>query len=125
MSSQTSILIYGRDRQLLETRQWVLEGAGYRVSKATELAGLAQLVPVEQIDLLILCHTLSQEECGRALAVVSTRWPQVHTLLLHAGRRGSDIGSSGDVVDMREGPAKFLKTVSRLVHQGSGLQLTQ
>lgn len=119
-----SILVYGRDPQLLETRQWVLERAGYRVSTATELSDIAQLVPLDQICLLILCHTLSMEECGRAIALVHTRWPQVETVVLIAGQTGCRPVSSSEVVDAMEGPVKLLNAVAKLVSSGPAMHFT-
>lgn len=123
MSAKISILIYGRVPQLLETRQWVLERAGYRVSTATELSDIAQLVSIEQISLLILCHTLSMEECGRAIALVHTQWPQVGTVVLIAGQTGCRQASSSEVVDAMDGPVKLLNTVAKLVSSGPAMQL--
>jgi hypothetical protein len=54
----TCILLYGKDSRLLQTRQWVLENAGYRVLATTDLSE-DQLKP--PVELLILCHTLSCE----------------------------------------------------------------
>lgn len=60
-------LIYGRDAQLLETRGWVLERAGMSVSTATKLAQVEHFLTTEQVDLFILCHTLTPEEGTFAL----------------------------------------------------------
>ena len=124
MSSKISILVYGRDSQLLETRQWVLERAGYRVATVTELSDIAQLVFLEQIRLLILCHTLSIEDCGGAVALVHIRWPQITTVVLIAGQSGCWSASSSEVVDAREGPVKLLNTVAKLVSSEPAMQLT-
>lgn len=115
MSSQTSILIYGRDTRLLETRRWVLERAGYWVSQATELSSLMSLVPLEHVSLLILCHTLSMEECGRALALVQVRWPQVQTVTLIAGDAGCRLTPSSEWVDSREGPKRLVDAIASLI----------
>jgi hypothetical protein len=115
MSSQISILMYGRDAQLLDTRRWVLEQAGYWVSQTTELSSLVRLVPLEHVNLLILCHTLSMEDCGRALALVQTRWPEVQTITLVAGNSGCRLVNSSYSVDSREGPARLINTVAALV----------
>jgi DNA-binding NtrC family response regulator len=118
MARQASILIYGRDPQLLETRRWVLERSGHRVRTATELSDIAELAPQEQIGLFVLCHTLSMEECGRALALVHTRWDEVKTLVLIAGQCGCWLESSSEVVDTTEGPTKLLHAVANLVGSG-------
>ncbi|MGI4831214.1 MAG: hypothetical protein ACRYFU_23965 [Janthinobacterium lividum] len=114
MPSQISILLYGRDFQLLEIRQWVLERAGYRVVAVTELHEITQLL-CKEISLFILCHTLSMEECGRALALFHTQWPQVQTINLIAGQMGCRPDYSSKLLDAREGPVKLLNAVAELV----------
>jgi DNA-binding response OmpR family regulator len=61
------VLIYGRDPSLLETRKWIFERAGYRVSAEADLATAEAILATEGPDLYILCHTLSTELRERAL----------------------------------------------------------
>jgi DNA-binding NtrC family response regulator len=125
MSPKTSILVYGSDPQLLKTRRWILERADYRVSTAMELDDIVQLFSVEQVSLLILCHTLSTEECGRALALAHSKRPPIQTLALTAGQSGCRLGSSDEVIDAMEGPVKLLNTVTRLASSMPSFSSTQ
>ena len=115
MLTQLSILLFGHDPILLQTRRLVLEQAGYWVTQTTELSRLVCLVSLEQVNLLVLCHTLSMEECGRAAALVQTRWPQVQTVTLLAGDAGCRLTASSDQVDSREGPKRLVDTIAGLI----------
>jgi hypothetical protein len=83
MPEPVSILLCGRDALLLQTRQWVLEAAGHQVETTTKLSEVA-LVSIP-VDLLILCHSLSLDECGRIFALASTRWPRIRCIILPEG----------------------------------------
>jgi CheY-like chemotaxis protein len=110
-----SILIYGRDARLLETRKMVLESAGYRVYLASDLSTADQILPEKQVDLLILCHSLSMEDCGRALAL-TYHWPMMRSLVLTAGDDGCRENLLSEVILTIDGPPKLVLTVGRLLH---------
>lgn len=78
----TSILIYGRDERLLETRRWVLETAGFEVSTTAKPTEVYQTMVAQHIDLFILCHTLSADEQGSALATAHALRPEMRNLVL-------------------------------------------
>jgi hypothetical protein len=115
MTSPVSILVYGRDPRLLETRRWVLEHSGARVWMATELSDFDQIAAGKSIDLVILCHSLSMEDCGRALALANTRWPQAQSLVLISEPSDCFPGFSDGVADAGRGPAFLLQTVAKLI----------
>jgi hypothetical protein len=116
LSPQTSILVYGLDAALLETRRRVLELSGARVWVATEFFHFDQITRAMEIDLIVLCHSLSTKECDGALALARSRWPQVQSLALLSGQRGCEFGPSEQVVDTAAGPAHLLRTVFRLLN---------
>jgi hypothetical protein len=60
------ILHLGYDELLLQTRSWVLEHAGFHVTTLSDLEVLGQLDGVPPVDLLLLCHTLSPDDCREA-----------------------------------------------------------
>ena len=79
-----SILIYGHDSKLLETRAWVLERAGFRVLRAASYADARHTLGREAIDLFIVCHTLLSREAEDVLADAHSDKPGVRSLLLTA-----------------------------------------
>ena len=114
----TSIVMYGRDARLLETRAWVLENAGHRVRTVSSLDALERMLPTEQTNLLVLCHTLSMEDCGRAIALTHP-WPRTKSLILTAGAKGCHAQIMGAALDTMDGPAQLVSTVGKLVHPES------
>jgi DNA-binding response OmpR family regulator len=74
-----SILIYGRDAHLLETRKWVLQSRGYRVTTIPSLADIDLLPLAPAFELIILCHTLPEKEAEVATALASSDGPQSST----------------------------------------------
>lgn len=121
MTAPISVLLYGRDPHLLQTRQWVLEASGYQVWTATEIHWVDRITAIASVDLLILCHSLSLEECEHALALTCCRQPRMRKLLLAADPLCSPAhildkaGLLDDVLDTMEGPAKLVSTVEQLV----------
>jgi len=113
--SRASILIYGRDRQLLNTRRLVLEHIGARVLVAEEVSYIAQVEPDKPIDLIILCHSLSKEQCLDALAQARTRWPHIQSLSLISGQYGCQPALADHIADTAKGPQELLRTVAMLI----------
>jgi DNA-binding response OmpR family regulator len=59
---QGTILIFGNDEMLLVTRSLILEQAGYTVFTAQTFANAMLALMNHQIDVLVLCQSLNQEE---------------------------------------------------------------
>ena len=116
--SGPSILIFGRDPRLLETRRLILERCGYVVWTAGELATATLILAREDIRLLILCHTIAKEDCGLALALAH-RALATQCLVLTAGRTGCVSDRSNQApdqrpdlsLDAREGPLQLIAAV--------------
>lgn len=109
-----SILVYGRDQRLLETRSWVLEHAGYRVFQAADLQEAETRAEAEPLDVAVICHTLSAEECRAALRMLRRLRPEVQRLVMTASATAAQEGQQEAVLSAYEGPLGLLKTVGRL-----------
>jgi DNA-binding response OmpR family regulator len=116
----TAILIYGNDPQLLKTRQWVLEVYGYEVWAASNFSKVQRTIEVNRIDLLMLCHSLSSEECGRAIAIPKPLWPGMKSMVLTAAFLDRHSQLSIRIFDTMDGPAKLVATVKKLIHRDVG-----
>src|ERR1700692_982975 len=68
MSESICLVLYGRDQCLLDTRRRLLQEAGYPVWTARQIPDVFAIITEERVDVLILCHTLSQEEFTWAIA---------------------------------------------------------
>lgn len=112
MSTAPSILVYGHEATLLQTRAWVLGTAGYRVfCTKYKLESNSS----EPIDLLVLCHTLSPEERRNALLTLASEWPEAKKLQLRpsSGLPENDVG----IFDIFEGPRGLLQKVDELLQR--------
>lgn len=84
MSQQARILVYGRDPALLETRRLVLESKQDPVAATTDFIEACRYLEVEQLELLVLCYTLSRDDRSLILAVLAQVRPQMKVLALEA-----------------------------------------
>jgi DNA-binding NtrC family response regulator len=116
MSATASVLVFGRDYQLIHTRGLILERAGYRVWTASSLAEVKGLLSKPRMDVMLLCHSLSTEECNKALEVTHERWPRIQTIALVSGSSGCASEPTDAVLNAIEGPAKLIKAVSKHVN---------
>jgi hypothetical protein len=115
-SNQISVLIYGHDARLLESRKWVLQSCGYRALSVPTLAALNRVPLTPPINLLVLCYTLSPRECESAIAHAKLRWPNVKELALvryNAARESSSV--LRDIQKALDAPDPLLSMVGRLV----------
>jgi hypothetical protein len=115
-SNQISVLIYGHDARLLESRKWVLQGCGYRALSVPTLAALNRVPLTPPINLLVLCYTVSTRECESAIAHAKLRWPNVKELALvryNAVRESSPVLSA--VQKALDAPDPLLSMVGQLV----------
>jgi hypothetical protein len=82
MSSAYVLLMYGTGEVLLHTRGLIFEMEGYRVYRVRNYRALFSRLLTESIDILVLCHSLSQSECLQALDATSVLQPRCRTLVL-------------------------------------------
>ena len=59
---RSSILEVGHAPELLRTRSLVLRAAGYTVTEETDIQRAFTLAQSDQIDLVLLCHSLNRNE---------------------------------------------------------------
>ena len=120
-SSSISVLIFGHDTRLLESRKWILQSWGYRVLCARSLAAIHRLPLQPPVDLLVLCYSLTPKECESAIEHARLRWPEVKTLALvrHSTARHVGLGEPAPVLDQiaraLDAPDPMLSVVGQLV----------
>jgi hypothetical protein len=112
-----SILMYGRDANLMQTRQWVLQSRGYRVLVITHPAGIETTPLAPPIALLIFCHSISPEERAATLARATSRWPAIKHLVLDVEASRNPGGILGQLLHTMGGPQNLLAMVGKLVGQ--------
>ena len=109
-----SLLVYGTDKSLLRTRQWVLEQCGFNVFIALSIVEVEQAFAGQPVALLILCHSLSLADCRQALTLSYAVSPQTKKLLLHSQFKDLD-GLVDAIFDPLEGPVEFIRAVRSLI----------
>lgn len=114
-TTQISILLYGRDAHLQETRKWVLQSRGYRVLTIQRLTELNRIPLTPPIALLVLCHTLTSKECAEAIARATSRWPEIKKLALVRDGSRKPSGDLGQVMHALDGPTRLAATVGEFV----------
>lgn len=117
MASRPVVVIYGHDRQLLKTRQMILEGSEFRTRTVETLSELKGILEKEQIQLLVLCHSLHLDECEPAVLLARSYSPKVKSLLLVASVPTMDVSKvqADGVVETSGGPQLLVRTVKKLI----------
>ena len=116
MQSSSSILIYGHDAGVLETRRLLLESVGFTVTAAMEPATISQLLNGPAFDLSVLCHTLSREERDPLTRGAEERKPGMKIIIMTAleGVQGYTDGHA--VVNVFDGPGTLVSRVKSLLN---------
>jgi hypothetical protein len=108
------VLLFGKDAHLQESRRLVLESIGCKVYVGTRLLALNQILANFPIDFLILCHTLSEEECEQVKSIIQSRWPTVKVVVL-AANTFDQCSESGDrVVSTGDGPKALVDCIAQM-----------
>jgi DNA-binding response OmpR family regulator len=81
-TTKPSVLIYGHDPTLLETRSWVLARNGFDVGTASHLAEAERTLSAQIVDLFLICHTIPSSERRSAVATLKAIRPQSKIVLV-------------------------------------------
>ncbi len=84
---QILVLSAGTDPQLLATRNAVLKQAGYYVTSAATPLELVDKFFSGDYDLVILCHTISENEQKKIFALIHSYSPSVPVVVITADNR--------------------------------------
>jgi len=119
VKTRPSIVIFGHDVRLVETRKWVLEKSGFRLFTVFNLVDLEQIAQQEQIDLFLLCDSLLARERSRALTLLIARFPRAKRLVLASTSFNTDLGPTETVFPAIEGPRKLVAMIHNLMTTGN------
>lgn len=107
------VLVFGLDYTLLSLRAKVLSGVGNRVLLSTVLEYVQDLLRIERIDVVVLCHTVSDLECQRVLNQVALSVNDPKVIRLTTGSR-YDVIDVDAFLNPLDGPRHLIETVERL-----------
>lgn len=109
------ILVYGSDELLLDTRTMVLRQAGFQVFSATSFGDAESIMKSGEIGLIVLCHSLSEQDCESALDFAKRQRPPLNTLVLSATGSTCSEETTGAVLSSFDGPRKLVQSVRDLL----------
>ena len=122
MYSTASVLIYGHNSSLLETRSWILEKAGFAVNRADSLAQVERLLAGGRKDVLLLCHTLSTEDCVAVERMLEGLCPALKVLALMTRTEACHGPVDASLLSLPTEPSRMVTTLQQLL-QGYDSQL--
>ena len=111
MPAPASVLVFGHNDQLVHTYCLILHKAGFHVHTAASLSDIRQLPSTPTIEVMVLCHSLSPQDCDDALSLTHDRWPDIQTIALVAGSFDCGSDSTDAVAEAYDGPAKLIDAV--------------
>jgi DNA-binding NtrC family response regulator len=120
MLRPTSIVLFGQNESLLETRRLLLSHAGFQVSTVKSLAEAEKFLFAHPRTLLVLCHSLTPQDCEEALEMAHFHQPAVKCLAITASTPVCALGEDDEVYSAFEGPANLVATVKRLLDSDIG-----
>ena len=116
-ASTISILVYGQDSALLETRRLVLQHDGFDLSVALELKTVKEALAKRTFYLFILCHSLSSQNCEGALALTRSKHSGMKNLILSTALSGCTGDAEDVTLSAFADPRTLIRTVSHLCSQ--------
>ena len=112
---QPTVLCFSHDATLLKTRQWLLEREHYTVLGVMSQGDFRVEICRTTVDLVLLCQTLSAEECRNATNFAAEHAPAARFAVLRTSRNKATPDGDAVVVDVSNGPADFLCTIGRML----------
>jgi DNA-binding response OmpR family regulator len=116
-----TILVYGNEPMLVKTRGLILEKAGYEVLASTALGGAMLTLMTQQVDVLLLCQSLADEERRGILETAHALQPEIKCAVLDFEERENTIDGV-DLVRGLAGPSALLSAVGNLLTQKAATQ---
>jgi DNA-binding NtrC family response regulator len=116
---QEKILVYGKDEILVMTRCLLLGKAGYEVFTAQTFGNAMLVLMNHQVDLVVLCQTLTDAERRGILETAHALQPEIKCVALDFGE--SEVAIEGvDLIRGLVGPSTLLNAVGKMLTQPHG-----
>ncbi|ADV82834.1 hypothetical protein [Terriglobus saanensis] len=113
-TTKKQIVVFGRNATLMETRLLVLETTGFQGRGISSIADLVHTICMDEADLVLLCHTLSDEDVGSALAIVTDANPHMPILRLTFSPWAEQLKEE-TILNVLDGPYRLLESVKMLL----------
>ncbi len=111
-------LTFGYDATLISSRQRLLEKTGCTSLVASSMQEFQEALSSHAVDLVVICQTVSPEECHAVTRMVTEQAPRAQMLIMYnrhdycrpAGPAGSYV-----LFDSMSGPSNFVETAERML----------
>ena len=114
-TAKYSVLSLSHDPTLLMTRMLLLQRAGCEVAGANSLQEFRACILRQSFDLILICQSMSSEECEAASSFAREFAPSARLLVLFT-RIGKCIPEQADVLlDAHAGPRVLVETAQRML----------
>jgi DNA-binding NtrC family response regulator len=115
MTRPKSILLVSRDLMVLQTRKLML-GAYFDVHAAGRVLEAKALLEEQHFDLIVLCYTLTQDDCQTIVDSAQQLCPQARTLVLTAaGYAPKQVDIHRYFLAAEDGPFTLVKKSAELL----------
>jgi DNA-binding NtrC family response regulator len=115
MSRPKRILLVSRDLMVLQTRKLML-GAYFDVNAAGRVREAKALLGEQNFDLIVLCYTISQDDCQSIVQSAQQYCPQAKILLLTAARHAAkEVDIHRYFLAAEDGPITLVKKSAELL----------
>jgi DNA-binding response OmpR family regulator len=116
MTVNGTILVYGNDAMLVTTRCLILERAGHRVLTAQAFPNAMLMLMSDQIDIIVLCQSLKDEERRGILETAHALQPEIICAVIDFDEREAPIEGVA-LIEGFVGPSTLLKTIGSILAQ--------
>lgn len=115
MNARPFVLLYGRDPQLLKTREWILETIGYPSRTVNHPEEFRAGLQDRSLVLAIICHSIRAEEAEAAIEAAHHQRPDLKVLVLVANPSMRLRKTGEHMLDTQEGPGLLIEAVQQLM----------
>jgi DNA-binding response OmpR family regulator len=116
-----TILVYGNDAMLVRTRSLILEKADYRVFAAQAFPNAMLMLMNHQIDIIVLCQSLKDEERRGILETARALQPEIKCAVVDFEGREAPIEGVA-LIEGLVGPSTLLNTIGSILTQKASVQ---
>jgi len=115
LSHFASILQFGHDPKLMQTRVWILQKEGFQVRAVQSEQEFRSELLRTPPDVAILCQTISADECERISQFIQEHAPKTRCILMYSFAGGWTLDGNHLLVSSNDGPQTFLANVRRVL----------
>ena len=114
MNSHARVLVVSRDEMLLRSREMIL-GAFFAVRGAGRFNEARTLLTSNIFDLVVICHSLTPDECERLASMARERSPRCQVLAMTASSRENARSWADKQLGVDAGPYGLLKKCAEML----------